>query len=89
MNLGLPYKGSKNTIAEDIVKRIPRGGRILDACCGGGAFLMAASVYSTGKKESLEKLYFNGTLDEYKRLMGAEYADTTTKQMELFTKEGA
>ena len=44
MNLGLPYKGSKNTIAEDIVKKIPRGGKILDACCGGGAFLMAAAM---------------------------------------------
>ena len=44
MNLGLPYKGSKNTIANDIVKAIPRGGKILDACCGGGAFLMAAAM---------------------------------------------
>ena len=44
MNLGLPYKGSKNTIALDIVKSIPRGGKILDACCGGGAFLMAAAM---------------------------------------------
>ena len=44
MNLGLPYKGSKNTIAEDIVNRIPRGEKILDACCGGGAFLMAAAM---------------------------------------------
>ena len=44
MNLGLPYKGSKNTIAFDIVKSIPRGGKILDACCGGGAFLMAAAM---------------------------------------------
>ena len=44
MNLGLPYKGSKNTIAEDIVNRIPRGEKILDACCGGGAVLMAAAM---------------------------------------------
>jgi site-specific DNA-adenine methylase len=44
MNLGLPYQGSKNTIALDIVKSIPRGGKILDACCGGGAFLMAAAL---------------------------------------------
>ena len=44
MNLGLPYKGSKNTISEDIVNRIPRGEKILDACCGGGAFLMAAAM---------------------------------------------
>ena len=34
---------------------------------------MAASVGSTGKKEGLEKLFFNGTLDEYKGLMGMEY----------------
>ena len=31
------------------------------------------SKVKTGKKESLEKLYFNGTLDDYKRLMGPEY----------------
>ena len=44
MNLGLPYKGSKNTIAEDLVKCLPRGGKLLDACCGGGAVLMAAAM---------------------------------------------
>ena len=27
-----------------------------------------------GKRTNLEKLYFNGTLEEYKRLMGADYA---------------
>ena len=41
-NLGLPYKGSKNTIAERIVKCLPAGGSFLDACCGGGAVLEAA-----------------------------------------------
>ena len=44
MNLGLPYKGSKNTIAFDIVKALPRGKKFLDACCGGGAILMAAAM---------------------------------------------
>ena len=44
MNLGLPYKGSKNTIAVDLVKCLPRGKKLLDACCGGGAFLMAAAM---------------------------------------------
>ena len=44
MNLGLPYKGSKNTIAEDLVKCMPRGKKLLDACCGGGAVLMAAAM---------------------------------------------
>ena len=41
MKLGLPYKGSKNTIAEEIVSKLPPGHKILDACCGGGAVLMA------------------------------------------------
>lgn len=44
MNLGLPYKGSKNTIAEDLVKCMPRGKKLLDACCGGGSVLMAAAM---------------------------------------------
>ena len=46
---------------------------------------MAASVWSTGKKKSLEKLYFNGTIDEYRRLMGNEYKPLEEdKQIELF-----
>ena len=44
ITLGLPYKGSKSSIAEDIVKKLPPGGKILDACCGGGAVLMALAM---------------------------------------------
>jgi site-specific DNA-adenine methylase len=50
MNLGLPYKGSKNTIAEDLVKCLPRGKKLLDACCGGGAVLMAAAMSGRWEK---------------------------------------
>ena len=50
MNLGLPYKGSKNTIAEDLVKCMPRGKKLLDACCGGGAVLMAAAMSGRWEK---------------------------------------
>ena len=50
MGLGLPYNGSKNTIAEDIVKCLPRGGKLLDACCGGGAVLMAAAMSNRWEK---------------------------------------
>ena len=50
MNLGLPYKGSKNTIAEDLVKCMPRGKKFLDACCGGGAVLMAAAMSGRWEK---------------------------------------
>ena len=45
---------------------------------------MAAAIGSTGKKEGLEKLYFNGTLDEYKQLMGREYRPLEEKQLSLF-----
>ena len=50
MNLGLPYKGSKNTIAVDLVKCLPRGNKFLDACCGGGAVLMAAAMSNRWEK---------------------------------------
>ena len=50
MNIGLPYKGSKNTIAEDLVKCLPRGKKLLDACCGGGAVLMAAAMSGRWEK---------------------------------------
>ena len=82
MKLGLPYKGSKNTIAEDLVKRLPRGKKLLDACCGGGAVLMAAAVGSS-KTTSREKLYYNGSADEYRALMG-RYFDEKSEQMTLY-----
>jgi len=48
---GLPYKGSKNTIAERIVQCLPSGGKFLDACCGGGAISHAA--YLSGRYASV------------------------------------
>lgn len=50
-NYGLPYKGSKNSIAERIVQCLPKGGRFLDACCGGGAISHAA--YLSGRYASI------------------------------------
>lgn len=51
-NLGLPYKGSKNAIANQIVAQFPRAHSFLDACCGGGAVLEAA--YLSGKFDRVE-----------------------------------
>lgn len=51
-NLGLPYKGSKNTIANQIVAQFPRAHSFLDACCGGGAVLEAA--YLSGKFDRVD-----------------------------------
>lgn len=42
MKYGLPYKGSKNAIAQKIVNALPSGESFCDACCGGGAILMAS-----------------------------------------------
>lgn len=49
MKYGLPYKGSKNTIAQKIVDALPSGKSFCDACCGGGAILMASAL--SGKYE--------------------------------------
>lgn len=45
-----------------------------------------AAVGSTGIKKGLEKLYFNGTADEYRELMGRFYDDGAQKdfQQSLF-----
>ena len=51
-NLGLPYKGSKNTIANQIVAQFPKAHSFLDACCGGGAVLEAA--YLSGKFDRVD-----------------------------------
>lgn len=44
MIYGLPYKGSKNAIAERIVEQLPAGEHFVDCCCGGGAILQAAAM---------------------------------------------
>ena len=44
MKYGLPYKGSKNAIAQKIVNALPSGESFCDACCGGGAILMASAL---------------------------------------------
>ena len=44
MNYGLPYKGSKNTIAQQVVAALPRCDWFLDACCGGGAITQCAAM---------------------------------------------
>ena len=36
MNYGLPYKGSKNKIAKDIIDRLPAGEAFVDLFCGAG-----------------------------------------------------
>lgn len=51
MNYGFPYKGSKNTIAEQVVDLLPKCDRFLDGCCGGGAVTQAA--FMSGKFKTI------------------------------------
>lgn len=47
---GLPYQGSKNTLAPKIVELFPAADSFLDACCGGGAVTHAAVLSGKFKK---------------------------------------
>lgn len=49
-SFGLPYQGSKNTLAPKIIDLIPACDNFLDACCGGGAITQAAYVSGKFKK---------------------------------------
>ncbi len=44
MRYGLPYMGSKNQIAEEIIKYLPSGKRLVDLFGGGGAISHCASI---------------------------------------------
>lgn len=44
MRYGLPYMGSKNQIAEEIIKYLPSGKRLVDLFGGGGAISHCASL---------------------------------------------
>ena len=44
MVYGLPYKGSKNIIANRIVDALPPGTNFVDCCCGGGAIVQVATL---------------------------------------------
>lgn len=50
MNYGLPYMGSKNKIAKDIINILPSGSRFVDLFAGGCAMTHAAIL--SGKYKS-------------------------------------
>ena len=50
-NYGLPYQGSKNQIAEEIIDFLPQGNRLVDLFGGGGAISHCASL--SGKWKSI------------------------------------
>lgn len=57
---GLPYMGSKNAVAEDIVSHLPSGKRFVDLFCGGCAMTHAAIL--SGKYDSFLINDLNGEM---------------------------
>lgn len=47
---GLPYKGSKNKIANEIVEQLPGGDCLVDLFAGGGAITHAALLSGKWKQ---------------------------------------
>ena len=50
MNLGLPYKGSKNRIAQKLLDVMPSGSVFVDLFCGGCAVTHAAIISGKYKR---------------------------------------
>lgn len=55
MSFGLPYKGSKSSIAKDIVTALPDGQRLVDLFCGG----CAVTDYAMKKTDKFNRFLIN------------------------------
>ena len=74
MKYGLPYKGSKSTIAEKLVSMLPEGNRLVDLFGGGGAITHCAIV--KGKyKQYLYNDYDKLTVDYFTRALKGDFKD--------------
>ena len=84
-NLGLPYKGSKNTIANKIVAQFPRAHSFLDACCGGGAVLEAA--YLSGKFDRVEGIDIDEGIITLLNAVFRDFGEIDYENKQLVTAE--
>lgn len=84
-NYGLPYKGSKNSIAERIVQCFPAGGKFLDACCGGGAITHAA--YLSGRYASVTGSDINKSMITLLQAVMVDGGKIDYENFPLITKE--
>lgn len=76
MTYGMPYQGSKNAIAEDIIDFLPSGKRLVDLFGGGGAITHCASL--SNKWESvlyneINPLIYKG----FKMALGGDFNNET------------
>ena len=76
MNYGLPYKGSKNKIAEWGVSLLPKAAHFYDLFAGGCAITHCAAL--SGKYEHFHANDLNGGMvDLFKGAMAGDYANET------------
>lgn len=76
MRYGLPYKGSKNLIAEDIINFLPQGNRLVDLFGGGGAITHCASFSNKWQSilyNELNPLVYKG----FKMALNKEFQNET------------
>lgn len=73
MRYGLPYQGSKNQIAENIINVLPRGKRLVDLFGGGGAISHCAVL--SGKWKSVYYNDFNPiVVDFFRRTINGDFS---------------
>jgi len=76
MKYGLPYKGSKNKLAERIIERLPQAEHLIDMFCGGCAVAHAALVQGKYPHVHINDLnWMCPTL--FKDALNGKYADDT------------
>lgn len=59
MRYGIPYQGSKNSIAREIVRFLPSAGTLIDICAGGCAITHAALELCDGIAPKWERIISN------------------------------
>lgn len=73
MTYGVPYQGSKNRIANDIVGLLPEGQRFVDLFAGGCAITHAAMLSGKYKRFLCDDLYPYGS-NLFKNALNGEYS---------------
>lgn len=71
INYGLPYMGSKNSIAKNLIKQLPRAENFYDLFCGGGAMAHRAAL--SGKYKHIYCNDLTGAVEYVERARRGEY----------------
>ena len=95
MKYGLPYKGSKNKLAERIVELFPKAENFYDLFCGGGAITHRALITNKFKNFYMNDIEV-GLADFFKRAVSGEFKNEsrwisrddffTSKDEDLYVK---